>query len=81
MHISARCISAPQSQERLDAGAVLPSTFSDMLGWHDFVRQTATAYAALTPGERFGTSIMAGNYGEAAALDIYGTRVRLTGGR
>jgi 4-amino-4-deoxy-L-arabinose transferase-like glycosyltransferase len=63
---------APQSQERLDAGAVLPSMFGDMLGWHDFVRQVATAYAALTPGERVGTSIMAGNYGEAAALDIYG---------
>ena len=62
----------PQSQERSDAGSVLPTTFADMLGWHDFVREVGTAYASLTPAERENTAIVVGNYGEAAALDVYG---------
>ena len=32
---------APQQQERGDAGSILPATFADMLGWHDFVREAA----------------------------------------
>jgi 4-amino-4-deoxy-L-arabinose transferase-like glycosyltransferase len=63
---------APQQQERGDAGDALPSTFADMLGWHDFVRETATAYAALAPADRAATSILVDNYGEAAAIDVYG---------
>lgn len=63
---------APQQQERADRGDELPSTFADMLGWHDFVREVAGAYATLTPAERSATSILVDNYGEAAALDVYG---------
>jgi hypothetical protein len=64
---------APQAQERNDAAASLPSTFGDMLGWRDFVRQLGDAYASLTPAERANTSILVDNYGEAAALDVYGS--------
>jgi hypothetical protein len=64
---------APQAQERNDAAASLPSTFGDMLGWRDFVRQLGDAYASLTPAERADTSILVDNYGEAAALDVYGS--------
>ena len=68
---------APQAQEKIDGAAPLPATFEDMLGWHDFVRQVGTAYASLTPAERIGTSILVENYGEAAALDVYGYRYQL----
>jgi len=62
---------APQKQERADTGS-LPPTFADMLGWHDFVREVAAAWATIPPAERSVTSILADNYGEAAAIDIYG---------
>ncbi len=64
-------LSAPQ-QERGDAGDAIPPTLADMLGWHDFVRQVGEAYAALPPAERSRTAILVDNYGEAAALDVYG---------
>ncbi len=63
---------APQQQERGDAADVLPSLFADMLGWHDFVREVGGAYDALPAAERSRTSIVVDNYGEAAALDVYG---------
>jgi Dolichyl-phosphate-mannose-protein mannosyltransferase len=59
-------------QERGDAGNAMPSLFADMLGWHDFVREVGTAFDKLSPTERARTSILVDNYGEAAALDIYG---------
>jgi len=61
-----------QPQEQGDTGEAVPPTFADMLGWHDFVRQVARAYDALQPRERASTSILVDNYGEAAALDVYG---------
>jgi 4-amino-4-deoxy-L-arabinose transferase-like glycosyltransferase len=63
---------APQQQERNDAATALPSTFADMLGWHDFVHQVAVAYDAIPPANRAATSILVDNYGEAAAIDLYG---------
>jgi 4-amino-4-deoxy-L-arabinose transferase-like glycosyltransferase len=63
---------APQQQERGDAATVLPSTFADMLGWHDFVREVAAAYDTIAPADRAATSILVDNYGEAAAVDLYG---------
>ena len=62
----------PQQQERGDAGDAFPSLFSDMLGWHDFVREVGTAYRSLTPEERATTAVLVDNYGEAAAIDLYG---------
>jgi 4-amino-4-deoxy-L-arabinose transferase-like glycosyltransferase len=62
----------PQAQERSDTTATLPPAFQDMLGWHTFVAQVARAYARIPAGERPRTSILVGNYGEAAAIDLYG---------
>jgi len=53
----------PQAQEKNQTGDQLPQLFADQLGWHDFV---------LPPNVRAQTSILVTNYGEAAALDIYG---------
>ncbi len=68
---------APQQQERGDAGDAFPATFADMLGWHDFVREVGSAYASLSPAERRNTALLVDNYGEAAALDLYGAKYGL----
>jgi hypothetical protein len=62
----------PQAQERADAGATLPPLFADMLGWHAFVGEVARAWAQIPAADRASTSILVDNYGEAAALDVYG---------
>jgi hypothetical protein len=61
-----------QQQERNDQGDLLPAWMADMLGWHDFVREVGSAYASLSPAERATTAILVTNYGDAAALDVYG---------
>ncbi len=63
---------APQQQERSDGATPLPSLFADMLGWHDLVREVAAAWTSIPPEERAATSILVDNYGEAAAIDLYG---------
>jgi hypothetical protein len=63
---------APQAQERADAGAALPPLYADMLGWHDFVGEVAHAWEQIPAADRASTSILVDNYGEAAALDVYG---------
>jgi hypothetical protein len=62
----------PQAQERADAGATLPPLYADMLGWHAFVGEVAHAWAQIPAADRASTSILVDNYGEAAALDLYG---------
>ena len=63
---------APQQQERSFAGTILPQHFADQLGWRDMARQVEAAWARIPPAERAATAIKTGNYGEAAALDLYG---------
>ena len=63
---------AQQQQEKGFAGTALPQDFADQLGWHDFVRQVGSAYAALPAADRERTAVLVDNYGEAAALDVYG---------
>jgi hypothetical protein len=63
---------APPKQEHGDDADVLPPTFADMLGWHAFVAEIAAATARLTPAERAASVVLVDNYGEAAAIDVYG---------
>ena len=67
----------PDVQERGDDDDALPPTFGDMFGWHEFARAVALAYDTLTPEQRASTAIVVDNYGEAAALDLYGERYAL----
>ena len=62
----------PQQQEKSFKGTLLPQVFADQMGWHDFTRQVGTAWLQIPAAERAQTSIKVDNYGEAAALDIYG---------
>ena len=62
----------PQQQEKSFHGTLLPQVFADQLGWRDFAAQVGAAWAKIPASERARTSIKVDNYGEAAALDVYG---------
>ena len=47
-------------------------TFVEMVGWQDLVAQVAEVYATIPEEEKPRTAIVAGNYGEAGALELYG---------
>jgi len=64
---------------RTNTGEVgaLPQDYADMLGWKDQADAVARAYRALPPRDRKRAALVAGNYGEAGALDFYGPRLGL----
>ena len=54
---------------KLDA---LPQNYADMFGWREMAAAVSAAYRDLPPDARAQAVFFAPNYGEAAALDIYG---------
>jgi hypothetical protein len=62
----------PQQQEKDFKGTLLPQLFADQLGWHDFTAEVGAAWDKIPSAERARTAIKVDNYGEAAALDVYG---------
>ena len=52
----------------------LPQDYADMLGWEEQVAAVAGVYHALPEAERRRAVLVAGNYGEAGALDFHGAR-------
>ncbi|GGF46192.1 hypothetical protein GCM10011611_60810 [Aliidongia dinghuensis] len=63
---------APPPEEAAAIGAPLTQLFSDQLGWRTLEAQVAAVYRALPDDERAHTALVAVDYGEAAALDVYG---------
>jgi len=62
----------PQSalhSTRLDT---LRTDFADSVGWPQLAAQVGAVYNALPPLQRAAAAILASNYGEAGAIDIYG---------
>lgn len=59
------------------AGVWRPSFYKDELGWPELVAQTARVWRNLTPGRRAQSVLLAHNYGEAGALDLYGPALGL----
>ena len=55
----------------------LPEHFGDEFGWPEMVSTVAGVYNALPEGRRAKTAILAGNYGEAGAIDFFGSRYGL----
>lgn len=66
----------PKSEHNQDE-AVLPQHYSDEFGWEDMVARVATVYHSLSPEEQSRTAIFANNYGEAGAVDFFGSRYGL----
>ena len=64
---------------RTNTGTVgaLPQDYADMLGWEEQAVAVARVYRALPAHQRERAVLVAGNYGEAGALDFYGPRLGL----
>jgi Dolichyl-phosphate-mannose-protein mannosyltransferase len=60
-----------------DARVALPQLYADMFGWDNLASTVARVYYALPADERASCAILAGNYGEAGAIDYYGPRLGL----
>jgi len=67
----------PANTERSFAGAVLPQYYADELPWENMVAAVARVYRSLTPEEQRKTAIFCDNYGEAAAVDFFGSKYGL----
>jgi hypothetical protein len=55
----------------------LPQLYADMFGWRNIVTTVSQVYDSLPPSERANCGILAGNYGEAGAIDFYGPALGL----
>jgi len=55
----------------------LPQYFSDQFGWPEMVATVSQVYHSLPPQERAHAGILAGNYGEAGAIDFFGPQYGL----
>jgi 4-amino-4-deoxy-L-arabinose transferase-like glycosyltransferase len=65
----------PRPIERAGIGAPLMQVFSDEFGWRELARDVGEVYTALPPPDRAKAAIFASNYGEAAAVDVYGVNL------
>jgi 4-amino-4-deoxy-L-arabinose transferase-like glycosyltransferase len=57
--------------------SALMQPFADRFGWPEMVETVASAYASLPPGQRARAAIATSNYGEAGAIDFFGSRYGL----
>ena len=55
----------------------LPQHFADMFGWPEMAASIAAAYHRLPPQEQAKAVFFGQNYGEAAAIDVFGARLGL----
>lgn len=66
----------PKHYENNRVGA-MPQYFSDRFGWENMAQVVAEVYEALPEEERQRAAIVAGNYGEAGAINLYGPALGL----
>lgn len=57
--------------------SLLMQPIADQFGWPELVRDVAVIYNSLSPAERAETGIWAGNYGEAGAINLFGSQYGL----
>lgn len=68
---------APINSPIWDVTVRLNDNFVEMVGWPELAQQVADIYEALPAEEKATTAVLAGNYGEAGALDLYGPALGL----
>ncbi len=66
----------PSVGERSITGA-LPQYYADMFGWPQMATKVAAVYWSLPPQDRARAVFFGNNYGEAAAIDVFGPRLGL----
>ncbi|HUI71959.1 MAG TPA: glycosyltransferase family 39 protein [Spirochaetia bacterium] len=59
------------ASEHMSSG-VLPQYYADKFGWKEMAEKVAAVYNALPPEQRAKAVFFGRNYGEAAAIDIFG---------
>jgi 4-amino-4-deoxy-L-arabinose transferase-like glycosyltransferase len=62
----------PAPIEAAGVGAPLTQSLSDEFGWRELEQRVATVFRGLAPDDQKRAAILAANYGEAAAIDVYG---------
>jgi hypothetical protein len=55
----------------------LPQLYADQFGWEEMVATVAHVYNNLPPQVRVGTAIFGQNYGQAGAIDLFGSKYGL----
>ena len=63
---------APINSRWWQVAGKIDSDFREEIGWPQLVAEVAQIYNALPPAERARTGILATNYGEAGAINLYG---------
>ena len=63
--------------EKGHRGAAMPQYYSDQFGWEEMTATVARVYSTLSSEERSEACIGGGNYGEAGAIDFFGTKYGL----
>jgi 4-amino-4-deoxy-L-arabinose transferase-like glycosyltransferase len=62
----------PKPIEAAGVGAPLTQSLSDEFGWRDLEKKVAGIFHGLSAEDQSRAAILASNYGEAAAIDVYG---------
>ncbi|HSF80183.1 MAG TPA: glycosyltransferase family 39 protein [Anaerolineales bacterium] len=63
---------APINSPLWEVTSDVNSEVVEMIGWQDLTAQVADIYRSIPESEKPNTVILAGNYGEAGAFDLYG---------
>jgi hypothetical protein len=63
---------APVNSAVWDIASEINGELREQIGWPELVESVAKVYTDLSPEEQARTGILAGNYGEFGALDLYG---------
>lgn len=63
---------APINSPLWDVTSSINEDAVEMIGWQDLTAQVAKIYGSIPENEKTRTVILAGNYGEAGALDLHG---------
>jgi hypothetical protein len=73
LHISSKSVATEHNREN----SALPGDWADMHGWPQLAATVARVYRGLPESDRARAVIVASNYGEAAAIDFFGTQYHL----
>jgi len=77
LHYQEKLGLVPPATEKSHLRSPLPQHYSDDLGWPEMTAAVARVYNRLPPAEREKTAIFAQNYGEAGAIDFFGSQYGL----
>jgi hypothetical protein len=76
LHISQATLATERNRERTP----LPGDWADMHGWPQFAETVRNVYESLPPAERAQAVVVAGNYGEASAIEFFSPDVPVISG-